>query len=96
MTGDIVKQSTINIDTFVDSTPRAAGADDMPFNESQSQQLGAGEKGGLRVEKKTANIVACYVSENDLAFLAVDTNKIIIYSLLSNEVLCIFNSYQGK
>ena len=94
VTGDVVTQSTINIDTFVDSTPRAGQEPDSPFKDGQ--ELGSEEKNKLRIEKKNINIVACHVSETDLAFLAVDTNKIIVYSLQTHEVLCIFNSYQGK
>ena len=38
--------------------------------------------------------MACHVSDQGFAYLAIDTNKIIVYNLLTKEVQSIFESYQ--
>ena len=92
VTGDVVNQQIIDIETFVESTPRAE--DHEHFLTELEEMMS--ETGKLRLQKRNFSIVACQVSENDLAFFAMDNNKIIVYSLQTQEVLCIFNSYQGK
>ena len=40
--------------------------------------------------------MACHVSKNDSAYLAIDNNKIIVYNLVTKEVQSIFDSYQSQ
>ena len=42
------------------------------------------------------NLVACHVSANGFAYLAIDSNKIIVYNLRTKEVHSVFESYQSK
>lgn len=42
------------------------------------------------------NLVACHVSANGFAYLAIDSNKIIVYNLRTKEVHSVFESYQNQ
>lgn len=42
------------------------------------------------------NLVACHVSANGFVYLAIDSNKIIVYNLRMKEVQSVFESYQSK
>lgn len=45
-------------------------------------------------ERKPKNLVACHVSAQGFAYLAIDSNKIIVYNLITKEVYSVFESYQ--
>ena len=45
-------------------------------------------------ETKPKSLVACHVSAQGFAYLAIDSNKIIVYNLATKEVQSIFESYQ--
>ena len=40
----------------------------------------------MQPEIKPKNLVACHVSKEGFAYLAIDTNKIIVYDLNTKEV----------
>ena len=40
--------------------------------------------------------MACHVSRSNIAYLAIDSNKIIVYNLTTKEVQSIFDSYQSQ
>jgi len=39
-------------------------------------------------------LIACHVSASGMAYLAIDSNKIIVYNLSEKEVQSVFESYQ--
>jgi len=47
------------------------------------------------IEKKNTNLVACHISDSQIAYLASDDNKIVVYNLNTDEVMTIFDSYQN-
>lgn len=42
------------------------------------------------------NLVACHINTNQVAFLALESNHIVVHNLTLNQVFCVFQSYQNQ
>lgn len=51
----------------------------------------------LKTDREASiNMIACHISDNQVAFLALDSNHIVVHNLALNQVFCVFKSYQSK
>lgn len=79
-----------------DESVGAQGAGPSAGAGSRRGRKARGKATTTQPESKPKNLVACHVSTQGFAYLAIDNNKIIVYNLVTKEVQSIFESYQSK
>jgi WD40 repeat protein len=85
ITGVVVKAFQLNIK----SSMFAEKVETQPDSEAEDSKLKTDSDASI-------NLIACHISENQVAFLALESNHIVVHNLMLNQVFCVFKSYQSK
>jgi len=84
ITGEVVLALTLDIKGALQDDPVAKHDSDEEETRLKTDRIAS------------VNMIACHINDNQVAFLALDTNQVIVHNLRLNKMICVFYSYQSK